>query len=198
MPFCAGGRNTEAWLTVELRGGTVAKAQLKKKAQSKKSSVAQVVELGDRVKSRLYGVTGIASGQHDFHGGMRQYSVTIAKAPRDDRGRLLDVDDLVIIKKRAIKPTSIVDSTLRIGDRASDGPSKFVGIITTRSAYIYGCLQFTLTAENGEPRSKEENLNRSFDAARLSLVNAGAVPSAGKQQALPHGGPEAQLPSVCR
>lgn len=142
--------------------------------------------LGDTLRDKMTGFEGVAVARHVFMSGTIQYGVLSRK--RNEKGEdvqiLVDWQFLELVDPGT--PTEPPDGLPEfiIGDQVADTVTDFAGMVTSRSEFINGCVQYGV-----QPRALAKDGDivkpRLLDCQRLVLRGHGAL-----LPASPGGGPE--------
>lgn len=131
--------------------------------------------LGATLRDRITGFEGVAVGRHSFYSGTVQYqlipkTLTDKGVPGD--AILLDWQHLELVTETPEPQSPLIDTPFKIGDTVEDTITDFAGVITVRSEFVNGCVQFGV-----QPKTLEKGdivRPRSLDSQRLRLRVAGA------------------------
>lgn len=142
--------------------------------------------LGDTVRDKMTGFEGVAVGRHTFMSGTVQYSVLGRErtAKGEDIQILVDWQFLELVNSGTPSEPPEGLPTFTIGDEVGDKVTDFAGMITSKSEFINGCVQYGV-----QPRALADDGDivkpRLMDCQRLFLKEKGSRPAAS-----PGGGPE--------
>lgn len=132
--------------------------------------------LGQKMRDRVTGFTGIAVVMTDFMTGNRQY--TLAPSQDDklnkDKGELaFDAHQLEYVSKVLDPIPAPKDTGIVLGRKVKDLVTDFAGIATLRSEFLNGCVYYTVVAKIDKENRHTEGF---YEYKRLESVGEGVLP----------------------
>lgn len=108
--------------------------------RTRKGAKATNPELGDQVKDKISGFTGIVTSVTDFIAGCRRIGVTPQELKLDGSPieiQAFDEPNLEVLGKKVVPPAvKHVKSEFKLGDKAKHKINGFEGVVTSITTYL--------------------------------------------------------------
>lgn len=133
--------------------------------------------MGNQVRDRVSGLTGIAIAQTLSLGGMIQWQIS----PEGDgktmpEGTFIDLAQIEYVGPglaAMATPAAIFDA--KLGDKVKDKVSGFTGTVVETVSYLNGCVNMVVTAVNPKGKETEAPTAVCFNATRLEVITEKVV-----------------------